>query len=62
MSRGKTTVLVSHRIYSTRFCDRIAVFEKGEIAEYGSFEELMERKGLYYDFFEKQAEYFKETF
>lgn len=61
MSEGKTTVLVSHRIYSTRFCDRIAVFDKGEIVEYGTFEELMERKGLYYDFFEKQAEYFKDA-
>lgn len=60
MSEGKTTVLVSHRIYSTRFCDRIAVFEKGEMVEYGSFEELMERKGLYYDFFEQQAEYFRD--
>lgn len=61
MSEGKTTVLVSHRIYSTRFCDRIAVFDKGEIVEYGTFEELMGRKGLYYDFFEKQAEYFKDA-
>lgn len=59
MSKGKTSILVSHRIYSTRFCDRIAVFDKGEIAEYGNFEELMEQKGLYYEFFEKQAEYFK---
>lgn len=59
MSEGRTTVLISHRIYSTRFCDRIAVFDKGEIAEYGTFEELMEQKGLYYAFFEKQAEYFK---
>lgn len=61
MSRGKTSILVSHRIYSTRFCDRIAVFEKGEIVEYGTFEELMEQKGLYYDFFDKQAEYFKDA-
>lgn len=60
MSNGKTTVLVSHRIYSTRFCDSIAVFDKGEIVEYGNFEELMEKKGIYYDFFEKQAEYFKD--
>ena len=61
MSEGKTTVLVSHRIYSTRFCDSIAVFDKGEIVEYGTFDELMEQKGLYYSFFEKQAEYFKDT-
>ena len=59
MSENKTTVLVSHRIYSTRFCDKIAVFENGEILEYGDYNELMEKKGRYYDFFEKQAEYFK---
>ncbi|HBV51817.1 MAG TPA: hypothetical protein DEF06_05985 [Clostridiales bacterium] len=59
MSEGKTTVLISHRIYSTRFCDKIAVFDKGEIKEYGTFDELMEQKGLYYNFFEQQAEYFK---
>ena len=46
-------------IYSTRFCDKIAVFEKGEMKEYGTFEELMEQKGLYYDFYQQQAEYFK---
>lgn len=59
LSAGKTTVLVSHRIYSTKFCDKIAVFEKGEIKEYGTFDELMALKGLYYDFYQKQAEYFK---
>lgn len=59
MSKGKTSILVSHRIYSTRFCDHIAVFDKGEVVEYGNFEQLMEQRGLYYDFFEKQAEYFK---
>lgn len=59
MAENKTTVMISHRIYSTRFCDKIAVFNKGEIAEYGSFTELMANKSLYFDFFEKQAKYFK---
>lgn len=59
MSEGRTTVYISHRIYSTRFCDKIAVFEKGEMKEYGTFGELMEQKGLYYDFYQQQAEYFK---
>ena len=58
MSDGKLTIYISHRISSTRFCDRIAVFDKGEIVEFGTFDELMSLKGLYYDFFEKQAEYF----
>ena len=59
MSEGKTTVYISHRIYSTRFCDKIAVFEKGEMKEYGTFDELMGQKGLYYDFYQQQAEYFQ---
>jgi ABC-type multidrug transport system fused ATPase/permease subunit len=59
MSEEKLTIYISHRIYSTRFCDKIAVFDKGEMIEYGTFDELMELKGLYYDFFQKQAEYFK---
>ncbi|MCI8332353.1 MAG: ABC transporter ATP-binding protein [Clostridiales bacterium] len=59
LSEGKLTVYISHRIYSTRFCDKIAVFDKGEIKEYGTFEQLMNMKGLYYDFYQKQAEYFK---
>ena len=59
MAEGKLTVYISHRIYSTRFCDKIAVFDKGEIKEYGTFEELMNLKGLYYDFYQTQAEFFK---
>lgn len=59
MARNKTAILVSHRIYSTRFCEKIAVFEKGEMVEYGTFDELMENKGLYYEFYNKQSEYFK---
>lgn len=59
LSEGKLTVYISHRIYSTRFCDKIAVFDKGEIKEYGTFEQLMDMKGLYYDLYQKQAEYFK---
>ena len=59
MSEEKLTIYISHRIYSTRFCDKIAVFDKGKIIEYGTFEKLLELKGLYYDFFQKQAEYFK---
>ena len=58
MANEKTTIYISHRISSTRFCDKIAVLDKGEIVEYGTFDELIQLKGLYYDFFEKQAEYF----
>lgn len=59
ISEGKLTVYVSHRLNSTRFCDRIAVFDKGEIVEYGTYDELMNLKGLYYNFFETQAVLYK---
>ena len=56
MSEGKLAVYISHRIYSTRFCDKIAVFDNGEMKEYGTFDQLMDRKGLYYDFYQAQSE------
>ncbi len=59
MSKDKTTILISHRIYSTRFCDKIAVFDKGQIKEYGTYDQLIDMKGLYYIFYQQQAEYFK---
>lgn len=59
ISRGKTAVFISHRLSSTRFCDHIAVFEKGTITEYGTHEELMERNGLYCEMFQKQAQYYR---
>ena len=55
---GKTAVFISHRMSSSRFCDHIAVFQNGEIAEYGTREELMEVKGTYYDLFQMQARYY----
>ena len=56
MSEGQLAVYISHRIYSTRFCDKIAVFDNGEMKEYGTFDQLMDRKGLYYDFYQAQSE------
>lgn len=60
MTYHKTAIYISHRIASTRFCDRIVVFDKGGIAEAGTFEELIGNRGLYYHFYQKQAQYFEE--
>ena len=44
-----TRVVIAHRLSTIRHCDRIIVLDKGKIAEEGNFEELMERKGLFYE-------------
>ena len=44
-----TRVVIAHRLSTIRHCDRIIVLDKGKIAEQGTFEELMENKGLFYE-------------
>ena len=60
MTGGRTAVYISHRLASTRFCDAIALFEKGRLAEYGTHEELMKRQGKYAEMFRIQAEYYRK--
>lgn len=55
ITEQKTTIYISHRLASAKFCDNIAVFNDGQITEYGSHESLIELKGLYSDLFNKQA-------
>lgn len=57
---GKTAVYISHRLASTRFCDKIALFDADGLEEYGSHEELMAKKGKYYDMFVVQGKYYQE--
>ncbi|MBO4679878.1 MAG: ABC transporter ATP-binding protein [Lachnospiraceae bacterium] len=59
--KGKSTVFISHRLASTRFCSRILLIENGEIAEEGTHEELLVAKGRYYELFETQARYYREN-
>ncbi len=59
-SRGKSSVFISHRLASTRFCDRIFLIENGEIAECGSHSELMAQGGKYAELFELQSSYYND--
>ena len=52
--RGRTTILISHRVSTVRNADRIFVVEKGRIAEEGSHAELLELGGYYADLYQKQ--------
>lgn len=60
MIYGKTAVFISNRLGSTRFCDKIAMFEDGTIVEEGTHEELMAKNGKYAYMFGIQSQYYDE--
>lgn len=57
---NRTAVYISHRLSSTRFCDRVAMFKDGEMTETGTHEELMAKNGDYAEMFRVQAQYYVE--
>ncbi len=55
----KTAIYISHRLSSCRFCDKIAVFDKGEIVQIGTHEELLaDERGKYHELWFAQAQYY----
>ena len=58
LAEGKTAVFISHRLASTKFCDRIFFLENGTITEVGSHEELMKKGGKYKEMFDIQSQYY----
>lgn len=57
----KMAFFISHRLGSTQFCDVIALFEDGEIKEYGTHDELLNKNGKYAEMFNVQASYYKDV-
>ena len=60
MTFGKTSVFISHRLASTRFCDRIIYLADGTIQEEGTHEQLLKQNGGYAQLFEVQSRYYQE--
>jgi ATP-binding cassette subfamily B multidrug efflux pump len=52
--RGRTTIFISHRVSTVRNADRIAVLHNGQIVEYGTHDELIDRNGYYTELYNKQ--------
>lgn len=58
--KGKSSVFISHRLASTKFCDRIIYLKDGEIIEEGSHDDLIKKDGAYRELFEIQAKNYRE--
>ena len=55
---SKTSIFISHRLSSTKFCDRIVLFKDGSIEETGTHNELLQKGGLYAELFRMQAQFY----
>ncbi len=60
MTAGHSSVYISHRLASTRFCDRILLIEDGRLAEEGTHESLLALGGRYAELYEVQSKYYRE--
>ena len=58
LTEGKTSIFISHRLASTRFCDRILYLKDGQIAEEGTHDELLRSQGEYARIYEIQSSYY----
>ncbi|MBO4728811.1 MAG: ABC transporter ATP-binding protein, partial [Spirochaetaceae bacterium] len=61
MAENKTSLFISHRLASTKFCDRIMFLDGGQIVEVGSHDELIKKGGKYREIFDIQSHYYQEN-
>jgi ATP-binding cassette subfamily B protein len=56
LTKGRTTIAIAHRLSTLRKCNRIIVIKNGEIGEIGTHQELMDKKGAFYELVQLQSE------
>lgn len=60
ITEDKSSIFISHRLASTKFCDKVIYLKNGEITEEGTHDELMSKNGEYKELFDIQAKNYKE--
>ncbi len=60
VTRGRSSIYISHRLASTRFCDRIILIDNAGICEEGTHEELLKLGGKYAELYDVQSKYYRE--
>ncbi len=58
ISQDKTTIFISHRLYSCKFCDKVIVMDGGEIVQAGTHDELVHIAGKYSEMWNTQAQHY----
>ena len=61
MITNKSAILITHRLSAVQLADKIAVFDNGQVAEYGTHEELYAKGGIYTEMFDKQAQFYRDV-
>lgn len=62
LMKGRTALMISHRLSSCRLCEKIIVMDEGIVLETGSHEELLEKKGLYHKLWTTQSQYYTNIY
>ena len=60
ISKGKTTLYITHRLASTQFCDKVIVLKEGAIEALGTHSELIKNNKYYSELYEMQAEFYRD--
>ncbi len=60
MITDKCAVLITHRLSAVQLADKVAVFDNGSVAEYGTHQELYSKGGIYTEMFDKQAQFYRD--
>ena len=61
MITNKSALLSTHRLSAVQLADKVAVFDNGQVAEYGTHEELYAKGGIYTEMFDKQAQFYRDV-